>query len=121
MFNYEEVGSDCDSVIDNVWKLSNYIQEQRAITISYYKMNRDRVKHRIIPVSIMFSEYYFYLIAYKCEDTLSDTPTYFRIDRICDMTVHREKLELPKMLNLMKDCSANEASSCGRTTQKNQI
>lgn len=96
MFNYEEVGSDCDSVIDNVWKPSNYIQEQRAITISYYKMNRDRVKHRIIPVSIMFSEYYFYLIAYKCEDTLSDTPTYFRIDRICDMTVHREKLELPK-------------------------
>lgn len=60
MFNYEEVGSDCDSVIDNVWKLSNYIQEQRAITISYYKMNRDRVKHRIIPVSIMFSEYYFF-------------------------------------------------------------
>lgn len=57
MFNYEEVGSDCDSVIDNVWKLSNYIQEQRAITISYYKMNRDRVKHRIIPVSIMFVLY----------------------------------------------------------------
>ena len=60
MFNYREVGSDCDSVIDNVWRLSNYIQEQRAITISYYKMNRDRVKHRIIPVSIMFSEYYFF-------------------------------------------------------------
>lgn len=98
MFNYEEVGSDCDSVIDNVWKLSNYIQEKRAITISYYKMNRDRVKHRIIPLSIMFSEYYFYLIAYKYEDTLYDTPTYFRIDRICNITVHRETYDAPDEL-----------------------
>lgn len=99
LFHYTEVGSDCDSVIDNVWKLSTYIQENRAITISYYKMSRNKVNHKIIPLSIMFSEYYFYLIAYKYDsDNLDDnsTPIYFRIDRITDITVHREQVSLTK-------------------------
>lgn len=108
LFHYNEVGSDCDSVIDNVWKLSTYIQEKHTITISYYKMNRDKVKHKIIPLSLMFSEYYFYLIAYKCDadgtkslDDVSDldilsAPVYFRVDRITDITVHREQFTLTK-------------------------
>lgn len=108
LFHYNEVGSDCDSVIDNVWKLSTYIQEKHTITISYYKMNRDKVKHKIIPLSLMFSEYYFYLIAYKCDadgtkslDDVSDSdilsaPVYFRVDRITDITVHREQFTLTK-------------------------
>ena len=99
LFHYTEVGSDCDSVIDNVWKLSTYIQENRAITINYYKMNRIKIKHKIIPLSIMFSEYYFYLIAYKYDSNNIDeaaTPIYFRIDRITDITVHREQISLSK-------------------------
>ena len=43
----------------------------------------------------MFAEYYYYLIAYKCEDE-SRTPIYFRIDRITDMIVHRETFKLDK-------------------------
>lgn len=99
LFHYTEIGSDCDSVIDNVWKLSTYIQENKAITINYYKMNRDKVKHKIIPLSIMFSEYYFYLIAYKFDNNNlegNSTPIYFRIDRITDITVHREQITLSK-------------------------
>ena len=95
LFNYDQINFDCESVIDNVWQLSTYIQERHAITINYYKMNRDKVKHKIIPLSIMFSEYYFYLIAYKFDDD-SSTPIYFRIDRITDITVHREKVLLKK-------------------------
>ena len=47
----------------------------------------------------MFSEYYFYLIAYKYENNNVDkaaTPIYFRIDRITDITVHREQISLSK-------------------------
>lgn len=99
LFHYTEIGSDCDSVIDHIWKLSTYIEENRAITINYYKMNRSKVKHKIIPLSIMFSEYYFYLIAYKYDnENLEEnaTPVYFRIDRITDITVHREQIPLSK-------------------------
>ena len=68
IYHYHEVKSDCRSVIDNLWKIIQAIEEKRTITITYYKMNRDEVKHKIKPVSIMFSEYYFYLIAYDDDD-----------------------------------------------------
>lgn len=56
IYHYHEVKSDCKSVIDNLWKIIQSIEEKRIITITYYKMNRDEVKHRIKPVSIMFSD-----------------------------------------------------------------
>lgn len=96
ILHYSEVGSDCESVIENVWNISSYIQDKKVITIKYYKMNRDLVKHKIKPLSIMFSEYYFYLIAYKCDEEIPNTPVYFRIDRISEITVHRENYSLPK-------------------------
>ena len=94
-YHYCEVKSDCDSVVDNLWKLANCIRERQEITVSYNKMSRERVTHRLRPVSIMFSEYYFYLIAYKADDK-QYSPTYFRVDRITDITEHRTKFELDR-------------------------
>ncbi len=95
IYHYHEVKSDCKSVIDNLWKIIQAIEEKRTITITYYKMNRDEVKHKIKPVSIMFSEYYFYLIAYDADDTRYK-PIYFRIDRISAITEHRESFHLER-------------------------
>lgn len=95
IYHYHEVKSDCPSVIDNVWKIIQAIEEKCTITITYYKMNRDEVKHRIKPVSIMFSEYYFYLIAYKADDT-EYKPVYFRIDRISAIMRHHENFYLER-------------------------
>ena len=95
IYHYHEVKSDCKSVIDNVWKIVQAIEDKHKISITYYKMNRDEVKHKIKPVSVLFSEYYFYLIAYKADD-MSYKPIYFRIDRISSITEHREKFELEK-------------------------
>lgn len=95
VYHYHEVKSDCKSVIDNLWKIIQVIEEKRIITITYYKMNRDEVKHRIRPVLIMFSEYYFYLIAYKADDD-EYKPIYFRIDRISAITEHRESFWLER-------------------------
>ena len=55
--------SDCNALIDNLWDLIQMIDEKRLVTITYYKMNRENIKRKIKPVSLMFSEYYFYLIA----------------------------------------------------------
>lgn len=98
LFHYNEVGCDCKSVIENIWDLTSYIQSKRTITIDYYKMNRSNVKHKIKPVSIMFAEYYFYLIAYKYDDA-TNTPYYFRVDRIIDIIAHRENFELNAFQN----------------------
>lgn len=95
VYHYHEVKSDCKSVIDNLWKIIRLIEEKRVITITYYKMNRSEVKHRIKPVSVMFSEYYFYLIAYDSDDT-DYKPIYFRIDRISAIMENRENFYLER-------------------------
>lgn len=84
LFHYNEINFDCQSIIDNIWKITDCIENRNIITITYLKMNREKVKRKIKPVSIIFSEFYFYLIAYKCETDTPNTPIYFRIDRIID-------------------------------------
>lgn len=96
LYHYNEIGYDCQSVIDNIWKLTDCIENKKVITITYYKMDRSQVKRKIKPVSIMFSEYYFYLIAYRCDAKDSNIPVYFRIDRIIDLTIHRDTFSLAK-------------------------
>lgn len=95
-YHYCEVKHDCsEGVVDLLWKLAGDIRSHTEITITYFKMNRDRVVHTIRPVSIMFSEYYFYLIAYKSDDE-SCSPVYFRVDRITSIVEHRTKFTFPK-------------------------
>ena len=58
-------------------------------------MDRSEVVRRLIPSAIMFSEYYFYLVAYDVE-TENHIAKHFRIDRIKSITEHREKIQLDK-------------------------
>lgn len=95
VYHYHEVKSDCKSVIENLWKLIQAIEEKRTITITYYKMNREEVKRKIKPTAILFSEYYFYLIAYMADDA-EYKAKYFRVDRISAMMEHRENFQLDK-------------------------
>ncbi len=95
VYHYHEIKADCNGLMDNLWKLIQIIEEKRLVTISYYKMNREAVKRKIKPVSLLFSEYYFYLIAYEAEDE-TYLPKFFRVDRIYAMTEHRERFELAR-------------------------
>lgn len=90
LYHYAEVNHDCESVQDNLWKLVNCITERKEISIDYYRADRSFVTHRMRPVSIMFTDYYFYLIAFELEDE-KQIPRYFRIDRIKHITVHRKR------------------------------
>ena len=88
IYHYPEVKHDCESVQERLWQLVNCIADRREISIEYYRMDRKWVTHRLRPAAVMFSDYYFYLIAYRAEDA----PTkhyYFRIDRIKSLTEHR--------------------------------
>ena len=90
IYHYPEIKHDCDSVEDNLWQLVNCINEKREISIDYYRMDRKWVTHRLRPASVLFSDYYFYLIAFLTEGK-TEKPYYFRIDRIRQITVHRKK------------------------------
>ena len=93
LYHYPEVSHDCESVEDNLWKLVDCITEHKEISIEYYRMDRKWVTHRVRPASVMFTDYYFYLIAFLAEGK-TDKPYYFRIDRIKQITVHRKKYDV---------------------------
>lgn len=89
LYHYPEVKHDCESVQDNLWQLMNCITDKREISIDYYKMDRTFVTHRLYPLSVMFTDYYFYLIACKTDGDINK-PLYFRVDRIKHITEHRK-------------------------------
>ena len=95
MYHYNEVNHDCNSVIDNLWQLTHCIYEKIEISVSYYKISRDLVKRRLLPAAIMFSDFYFYLIAYRCDED-DWKPLYYRVDRIVNIVEHRKHFEVPR-------------------------
>lgn len=92
LYHYPEIKHDCESVQDHVWKLVSCITEHKEISVEYYRMDRKWVTHRLRPASIMFTDYYFYLIAFRT-DKEKDKPYYFRIDRIKQIVEHRKKFD----------------------------
>ena len=92
LYKYTPVKHDCEDVITLLWDLSRYINEYKEISISYYKVNRELVKRRVQPLAIIFSEYYFYLIASRT-DLENVAPVYYRVDRIVDVVEHKEKFK----------------------------
>ena len=89
LYHYSEVKHDCNSVQETLWKLAKCITEKREITIEYYRADRAWKTHRLRPASVMFTDNYFYLIAFNTEGT-PDKPLYFRVDRIKYITEHRK-------------------------------
>ena len=93
LYHYSEVKHDCESVQDMLWQLVNCITEKKEITIEYCRMDRAVVTHRLSPASVMFTDYYFYLIAFAVEGNL-EKPLYFRVDRIKNITQHRKTVSI---------------------------
>lgn len=76
---------------DKLWEIGEDIKEHNMLEIKYIRANdaNDIVRRIVEPVSILFSEYYFYLNAYIVEKNDNgkyvhkyDYPAIFRLDRI---------------------------------------
>lgn len=88
--------------INVFWKISMAVLKQQYIIIWYQKLKKkELVKRRIKPVGIMFSEYYFYLIAFIDDENVSIdrelhmSPTIYRIDRIDHYKISDENFYVP--------------------------
>lgn len=87
------------SFINYIWDLGQAIKDKKKVEIAYKKMDGNVVKRIIDPVGLMFSEYYFYLLAhienidkekYFCNKD-DEYPTIYRLDRIENFKVLNEK------------------------------
>ena len=97
LYHYNAVKHDCENIFETLWQLIGAITKQKEISITYFRKDRTISDCRIQPVSLMFSEYYFYLIAYY--PGKYDEPRYFRVDRITRIIEHRRQIDKDKLPN----------------------
>lgn len=101
-YHYVELNHK-EYIQDKLWSIGSDIQEHNLVSISYARANapRESIKRTIEPISIMFSEYYFYLNAFIVEKNDEgkyvhkyNYPAIFRIDRIKDYKHLDEKFRV---------------------------
>lgn len=78
------------SILKMQWDLSHCITERKIIRLCYQKNGGDIVERDVCPVHIVFSEFYFYLVAY-IEGEDHSYPAYYRLDRIRSFRVRKKK------------------------------
>lgn len=91
-------------ILTGLWDIGQAIQNRQVMEITYERMKEPRLVERVIePVGIMFSEYYFYLMAFirnverdAASQHLDDlSPTIYRVDRIRSFRVLDERFRVP--------------------------
>jgi predicted DNA-binding transcriptional regulator YafY len=77
-----------------LYQASDSIRNCRKVNLSYIKKTSEQVVRTVLPVSVTFSEYYFYLIAFR-DDEEYKMPTIYRLDRIEKIEQTAEKFFIP--------------------------
>lgn len=78
------------NVLDNLWAIGQAVREKRLLEIEYEYPGKGKIVSRHIePIEILFSEYYFYLVAFLHSENSTEhvstndfCPVIYRIDRI---------------------------------------
>ena len=88
------------NLISMIWKLAQAVEHQNRLEIQYKRLEGQQdIKRVLEPVGVMFSEYYFYLLAYikgiREEKSKKLNPTIYRIDRIQDVRILEEHFNIP--------------------------
>lgn len=102
-FHYVELTNPV-GIQDKLWDIGSDIQQRHLMELTYQRQGEHSapVLRIVEPISILFSEYYFYLNAYIVEKDSSDRyvhkydyPAIFRIDRIVSYRLREERFTLP--------------------------
>lgn len=80
-------------LLDALWDISLFIKNREIIRFRYKRQDGTEKEHTAKPVALLFSEFYFYLVAYKEAET--EFPTIFRVDRIRTMEKTGSHFQMP--------------------------
>lgn len=102
LFNYREPAHRPPNM-SVLWQAAQAIQTQNMLEITYLRKDDTEVKRKIEPVGLLFSEYYFYVMAFIADKAKRETfekpndayPTVYRLDRIQSAVVLDEKFDIP--------------------------
>ncbi|WP_314024497.1 helix-turn-helix transcriptional regulator [Filifactor alocis] len=103
MFHYVELKHG-KIVLSTMWEIGQAIHQCRYIEIKYQGLQGSTVKTRKLkPLALMFSEYYFYLVAFIDDETIRENfsvmndsfPTIYRVDRIQSLKILEDRFNIP--------------------------
>ncbi len=80
-------------LLDRLWDLSLAIRGQEILHLSYTRQDGTHRQNDVKPVAILFSEFYFYLVVFRGEET--QFPTILRVDRIEEIESTGKKYHIP--------------------------
>ena len=84
-----------DDLINRVWELSQALRKRCLVDVTYKKEQKEKkVQRTLEPLGVIFSEYYFYLVA-NIHGQDYPFPAVYRIDRIVRQEVLAEKFTFP--------------------------
>lgn len=94
VFHYQPVHHQ-QPLLKLIWQISQFIIGQQTIDIDYRNSHNQTETRTILPQAIIFSEYYFYVVAYS---TKYHANRFFRLDRIfgyraTTQKIHRSRAE----------------------------
>lgn len=104
-YHYVELNHK-EYIQDKLWQIGSDIHEHHLVSLHYARANtpKESIKRVVEPISILFSEYYFYMNAYIVEKDDSgeyihkyNYPAIFRIDRIKNYKHLDEKFKVEYM------------------------
>ncbi|MDT2659230.1 WYL domain-containing protein [Enterococcus hulanensis] len=80
-----------ENLLQLIWDFTQYISDKTVISFDYQKNRGEIVQRKGLPVSLFFSEYYFYVILYN--------PTYqsylsYRLDRFLEIQSTSDKIKI---------------------------
>ena len=81
-------------LLSPLWQLSRFINQKEVVSFDYMRKDGVATSRIVKPVAILFSEYYFYLIAFLSDDS-KEFPTVFRIDRISNIKTTKQQFHVP--------------------------
>ena len=81
-------------LLDIVWDLNKAIREQKLLEIEYERGGQKKISRSLKPLGLVFSEYYFYLIA-EFKNQTDDYKIPYRLDRIIDYTIIDQHFQVP--------------------------
>lgn len=91
-------------LLNLIWELEQAVKSQQYLEIEYQKLkHREVVTRKLKPVGVIFSEFYFYLVAFidgidkeKAFQNPNDTfPTIYRVDRLKSIKTLNEHFAVP--------------------------
>lgn len=100
IFHYQPPSHN-KAIIKMCWDIGQSILRKVKIELIYEKQDKKLIKRNVFPKSVIFSDYYFYLIAYLPKEEYK-YPLFYRLDRIKEFRIIKHVNNVDRCIDVVE-------------------